>query len=123
MAPGGATIPSILCAPVPLELCPVQIKKYEKLDSEEERAARSRHIFDHYIMKELLACSHVSAGPWGEAAGWGGCPQCAHSVLRGSSKPPTGSALGATSQPCGWGFLRGFLPRAALPGRCPFCPR
>uniref|UniRef100_A0A8C3DES5 Beta-adrenergic receptor kinase 1 n=1 Tax=Corvus moneduloides TaxID=1196302 RepID=A0A8C3DES5_CORMO len=35
-----------------------EIKKYEKLDSEEERAARSRHIFDHYIMKELLACSH-----------------------------------------------------------------
>ena len=38
-----------------------EIKKYEKLDSEEERATRSRHIFDHYIMKELLACSHVSA--------------------------------------------------------------
>ncbi|NWQ82456.1 ARBK1 kinase, partial [Columbina picui] len=35
-----------------------EIKKYEKLDSEEERAVRSRHIFDHYIMKELLACSH-----------------------------------------------------------------
>ncbi|XP_068004252.1 beta-adrenergic receptor kinase 1 isoform X1 [Melanerpes formicivorus] len=35
-----------------------EIKKYEKLDSEEERSARSRHIFDHYIMKELLACSH-----------------------------------------------------------------
>ncbi|XP_054131595.1 beta-adrenergic receptor kinase 1 isoform X2 [Melozone crissalis] len=35
-----------------------EIKKYEKLDSEEERAARSRYIFDHYIMKELLACSH-----------------------------------------------------------------
>lgn len=59
--PGEATIPSVPCAPVPLELCPLQIKKYEKLDSEEERATRSRHIFDHYIMKELLACSHVSA--------------------------------------------------------------
>ncbi|XP_029819120.1 beta-adrenergic receptor kinase 1 [Manacus vitellinus] len=35
-----------------------EIKKYEKLDSEEERATQSRHIFDHYIMKELLACSH-----------------------------------------------------------------
>ncbi|PKU29666.1 beta-adrenergic receptor kinase 1 [Limosa lapponica baueri] len=35
-----------------------EIKKYEKLDSEEERTTRSRHIFDHYIMKELLACSH-----------------------------------------------------------------
>uniref|UniRef100_A0A8C5T2M8 G protein-coupled receptor kinase n=1 Tax=Malurus cyaneus samueli TaxID=2593467 RepID=A0A8C5T2M8_9PASS len=40
-----------------------EIKKYEKLDSEEERAARSRHIFDHYIMKELLACSHVTQCP------------------------------------------------------------
>ncbi|XP_042737964.1 beta-adrenergic receptor kinase 1 isoform X3 [Lagopus leucura] len=35
-----------------------EIKKYEKLDSEEERATRSHYIFDHYIMKELLACSH-----------------------------------------------------------------
>uniref|UniRef100_A0A8D2NRX8 G protein-coupled receptor kinase n=1 Tax=Zosterops lateralis melanops TaxID=1220523 RepID=A0A8D2NRX8_ZOSLA len=51
-------IGDVPCAPVPLELCPLQIKKYEKLDSEEERATRSRHIFDHYIMKELLACSH-----------------------------------------------------------------
>lgn len=38
-----------------------QIKKYEKLETEEEREARSREIFDSYIMKELLACSHVSA--------------------------------------------------------------
>lgn len=37
-----------------------QIKKYEKLETEEERVARSREIFDSYIMKELLACSHVS---------------------------------------------------------------
>lgn len=49
------------CAPSPRNLCPWQIKKYEKLDSEEERATQSRHIFNHYIMKELLACSHVSA--------------------------------------------------------------
>uniref|UniRef100_A0A674JUG1 G protein-coupled receptor kinase n=1 Tax=Terrapene triunguis TaxID=2587831 RepID=A0A674JUG1_9SAUR len=35
-----------------------QIKKYEKLDSEEDRAAKSRQIFDQYIMKELLSCSH-----------------------------------------------------------------
>lgn len=48
---------------MPREPCPCQIKKYEKLDSEEERTTRSRHIFDHYIMKELLACSHVSAVP------------------------------------------------------------
>lgn len=37
-----------------------QIKKYEKLETEEERVVRSREIFDSYIMKELLACSHVS---------------------------------------------------------------
>uniref|UniRef100_A0A287D9F4 G protein-coupled receptor kinase n=1 Tax=Ictidomys tridecemlineatus TaxID=43179 RepID=A0A287D9F4_ICTTR len=35
-----------------------EIKKYEKLETEEERVARSREIFDAYIMKELLACSH-----------------------------------------------------------------
>ncbi|KAK2100062.1 Beta-adrenergic receptor kinase 1 [Saguinus oedipus] len=35
-----------------------EIKKYEKLETEEERVARSREIFDLYIMKELLACSH-----------------------------------------------------------------
>lgn len=40
----------------------LQIKKYEKLDSEEDRAIKSRQIFDVYIMKELLSCSHVS-GP------------------------------------------------------------
>lgn len=57
--------PSLMGSAVPWELCPHQIKKYEKLDSEEERASRSRHIFDHYIMKELLACSHVSAVLWG----------------------------------------------------------
>uniref|UniRef100_A0A8C5VYG0 G protein-coupled receptor kinase n=1 Tax=Microcebus murinus TaxID=30608 RepID=A0A8C5VYG0_MICMU len=37
---------------------PCPIKKYEKLETEDERAARSREIFDSYIMKELLACSH-----------------------------------------------------------------
>ncbi|XP_025892470.1 beta-adrenergic receptor kinase 2 isoform X1 [Nothoprocta perdicaria] len=35
-----------------------EIKEYEKLDSEEERLSRSRQIYDTYIMKELLACSH-----------------------------------------------------------------
>ncbi|CAB1332541.1 unnamed protein product [Coregonus sp. 'balchen'] len=34
------------------------IKDYEKLDSEEERLCRSRQIYDGYIMKELLSCSH-----------------------------------------------------------------
>uniref|UniRef100_A0AAQ5ZA16 G protein-coupled receptor kinase n=1 Tax=Amphiprion ocellaris TaxID=80972 RepID=A0AAQ5ZA16_AMPOC len=37
-----------------------EIKDYEKLDSEEERLSRSRQIYDGYIMKELLSCSHVS---------------------------------------------------------------
>uniref|UniRef100_A0A7M4EZY0 G protein-coupled receptor kinase n=1 Tax=Crocodylus porosus TaxID=8502 RepID=A0A7M4EZY0_CROPO len=36
-----------------------EIKEYEKLDSEEERCSRSRQIYDTYIMKELLSCSHV----------------------------------------------------------------
>ncbi|XP_030438872.1 beta-adrenergic receptor kinase 2 isoform X3 [Gopherus evgoodei] len=35
-----------------------EIKEYEKLDSEEERFSRSRQIYDTYIMKELLSCSH-----------------------------------------------------------------
>uniref|UniRef100_A0A673AAZ2 G protein-coupled receptor kinase n=1 Tax=Sphaeramia orbicularis TaxID=375764 RepID=A0A673AAZ2_9TELE len=38
-----------------------EIKDYEKLDSEDERLSRSRQIYDGYIMKELLSCSHVSA--------------------------------------------------------------
>uniref|UniRef100_A0A8D2LTT7 G protein-coupled receptor kinase n=1 Tax=Varanus komodoensis TaxID=61221 RepID=A0A8D2LTT7_VARKO len=38
-----------------------EIKGYEKLDSEEDRLSRSRHIYDTYIMKELLSCSHVRA--------------------------------------------------------------
>uniref|UniRef100_A0A669BFK9 G protein-coupled receptor kinase n=1 Tax=Oreochromis niloticus TaxID=8128 RepID=A0A669BFK9_ORENI len=37
-----------------------EIKDYEKLDSEEERLSRSRQIYDVYIMKELLSCSHVT---------------------------------------------------------------
>lgn len=88
------------CAPVPWGLCPWQIKKYEKLDSEEERSARSRHIFDHYIMKELLACSHVSAlraelPQWCPQSGWERCARCAHYPL--SSEAPT-SLLGAPGQ-------------------------
>lgn len=35
-----------------------EIKEYEKLDSEEDRLCRSRQIYDTYIMKELLSCSH-----------------------------------------------------------------
>ncbi|KFO34854.1 Beta-adrenergic receptor kinase 2 [Fukomys damarensis] len=35
-----------------------EIKEYEKLDNEEDRLRRSRQIYDAYIMKELLSCSH-----------------------------------------------------------------
>uniref|UniRef100_A0A8C7E2G2 G protein-coupled receptor kinase n=1 Tax=Naja naja TaxID=35670 RepID=A0A8C7E2G2_NAJNA len=35
-----------------------EIKEYEKLDSEEERLIRSHQIYDTFIMKELLSCSH-----------------------------------------------------------------
>uniref|UniRef100_A0A8C4LUE1 G protein-coupled receptor kinase n=1 Tax=Equus asinus asinus TaxID=83772 RepID=A0A8C4LUE1_EQUAS len=37
-----------------------EIKEYEKLENEEDRLGRSRQIYDTYIMKELLSCSHVS---------------------------------------------------------------
>uniref|UniRef100_A0A5F9D1C3 RGS domain-containing protein n=1 Tax=Oryctolagus cuniculus TaxID=9986 RepID=A0A5F9D1C3_RABIT len=68
--PGGLTRP-----PHP------QIRKYEKLETEEERVARSREIFDSYIMKELLACSHVS-GPGRPAGGRGRARPCE------GSRPP-----------------------------------
>ncbi|XP_027627376.1 beta-adrenergic receptor kinase 2 [Tupaia chinensis] len=35
-----------------------EIKEYEKLDNEEDRLCRSRQIYDTYIMKELLSCTH-----------------------------------------------------------------
>uniref|UniRef100_A0A452FK41 G protein-coupled receptor kinase n=1 Tax=Capra hircus TaxID=9925 RepID=A0A452FK41_CAPHI len=38
-----------------------EVRKYEKLENEEDRLCRSRQIYDTYIMKELLSCSHVSA--------------------------------------------------------------
>ncbi|XP_053219229.1 beta-adrenergic receptor kinase 2 isoform X3 [Podarcis raffonei] len=40
-----------------------EIKEYEKLDSEEDRLSRSRQIYDTYIMKELLSCSHPFSKP------------------------------------------------------------
>lgn len=40
----------------------LQIKEYEKLDSEEDRLIRSRQVYDTFIMKELLSCSHVRMG-------------------------------------------------------------
>lgn len=38
----------------------LQIKKYEKQESLEERRKLAREIYDNFIMKELLAHSHVS---------------------------------------------------------------
>uniref|UniRef100_A0A667XXV9 G protein-coupled receptor kinase n=1 Tax=Myripristis murdjan TaxID=586833 RepID=A0A667XXV9_9TELE len=46
-----------------------EIKDYEKLDSEDERLCRSRQIYDGYIMKELLSCSHVRHGRWSRGGG------------------------------------------------------
>ncbi|XP_061458664.1 beta-adrenergic receptor kinase 2 isoform X3 [Rhineura floridana] len=40
-----------------------EIKEYEKLDSKEDRLSRSRQIYDTYIMKELLSCSHPFSKP------------------------------------------------------------
>ncbi|KAL8179982.1 UNVERIFIED_CONTAM: Beta-adrenergic receptor kinase 2 [Gekko kuhli] len=40
-----------------------EIKEYEKLDSEEDRLSRSRQIYDAYVMKELLSCSHPFSKP------------------------------------------------------------
>ena len=37
-----------------------QIKAYEKLETAEERRTAARIIYDNFIMKELLAHSHVS---------------------------------------------------------------
>ncbi|XP_071943864.1 G protein-coupled receptor kinase 3-like [Antedon mediterranea] len=34
------------------------IKKYEQLDSDEERLKSAKQIFDNYIMKELLSSTH-----------------------------------------------------------------
>ena len=41
-------------------LCPFQIKKFEKLESDEERIKAGKEIYDQFIMKELLSQSHVS---------------------------------------------------------------
>lgn len=38
----------------------LQIKEYGKLESYEERREKAREIYDKYIMKELLARTHVS---------------------------------------------------------------
>lgn len=74
-----------------------QIKKYEKLETEEERVARSREIFDSYIMKELLACSHVSVRP--------SCPQATTCVLA-----PRDPKLEGKKGPCGEFMAASVLP-------------
>lgn len=37
-----------------------QIKKFEKLETDEERIKLGKEIYDVYIMRELLSQSHVS---------------------------------------------------------------
>ena len=37
-----------------------QIKKFEKLETDDERITAGRKIYDQYIMKELLSQAHVS---------------------------------------------------------------
>lgn len=37
-----------------------EIKHYEKLETDEERKAAAREIYDNYIMRELLSHTHVS---------------------------------------------------------------
>ena len=37
-----------------------QIKKFEKLESDEDRIKAGKDIYDQFIMKELLSQSHVS---------------------------------------------------------------
>lgn len=44
----------------PLDCLCLQIKAYEKLECSEERMKQARDIYDNFIMKELLARSHVS---------------------------------------------------------------
>ncbi|XP_071945382.1 G protein-coupled receptor kinase 3-like isoform X2 [Antedon mediterranea] len=49
---------SIFDAPVPQLEFYEEIKKYEQLDSDEERLKSAKQIFDNYIMKELLSSTH-----------------------------------------------------------------
>lgn len=39
--------------------CFIQIKEYEKMGTAEERLIKAREIYDHNIMVEMLAHSHV----------------------------------------------------------------
>lgn len=42
--------------------CLLQIKRYEKLETIEERRKLAREIYDNFIMKELLSHTHVILG-------------------------------------------------------------
>ncbi|XP_071848958.1 G protein-coupled receptor kinase 3-like isoform X1 [Apostichopus japonicus] len=44
--------------PVPQLKFYEEIKDYEKLDSVEERLKSAKHVFDNYVMKDLLASNH-----------------------------------------------------------------
>ncbi|MBZ3877394.1 Beta-adrenergic receptor kinase 2 [Sciurus carolinensis] len=54
--PGRRTHPRVSGAS---EAAEEEIKEYEKLDNQEDRLSRSRQIYDTYVMKELLSCSHI----------------------------------------------------------------
>ncbi|XP_070571863.1 G protein-coupled receptor kinase 3-like [Ptychodera flava] len=49
---------NVIDEPVPQLQFYEEIKEYEKMDTEEDRLKKARQIYDKYIMKELLSCSH-----------------------------------------------------------------
>jgi len=48
------------CINLPFPSFYFQIKKFEKLETDEERIMKGKEIYDQYIMKELLSQAHVS---------------------------------------------------------------
>ncbi|XP_078599402.1 G protein-coupled receptor kinase 3-like isoform X2 [Branchiostoma floridae x Branchiostoma japonicum] len=49
---------NVIEEPVPQLQFYEETKAYEHMDEEDERLKAARHIYDTYIMKELLSCSH-----------------------------------------------------------------
>ena len=47
-----------------LILLDLQIKRYEKMETVEERRKLAREIYDNFIMKELLSHTHVIKKPF-----------------------------------------------------------
>ena len=47
--------------PCPQIKCYEAIQEFEKLETAEERLAKAKEIYDHHIMVEMLAHSHVSS--------------------------------------------------------------